>query len=490
MLCISIAPESRRLGRVDLYNAASQADLVEFRLDRLGKTPDIAELLEGATKPVLFSCRRRSDGGLWNESEDERLQLLRSAIVAGPAYVELELDVAAKIPRFGKTKRVVSFTSLTEPLGQIESLYEQAIKAQADVVKLVGPTTTLDIAWPLLAAVSKRRDIPLVGMGLGRQGLTFTLLGLKHGSPWIYAALEKGLEAFPGQATVAELDDIYRWRQIGPQTRFVAVAGFEPTDVATVKVLNAGFAANQLNVRCLPLEIGTSDKFPKRLETLQVDVVAANSQSSERALELSQVPEDAARISRSADLLVKQSDGWHGLNTLWRAALRSIEASLGATAPEDRPLDRRNVLIVGAGGLARGVAYGIQRRKGLISITGSNNDEAQAAAESCGARHVPIMNMYDTLCDVIVFAEEPPPAGGKPNVKINPSFLRPHMTVIDLTDLPRETQMLREARERGCKVVEPMDVLYERLAVVFKTIAGKDLSREVMHAALGDSLAE
>ena len=85
MLCIAVAPESRRLGKVDLFNAAPQCDLIEFRLDRLGKEPDLKEMMEGINKPILISCRRKADGGAWTDSEEERLMLIRKAIVAGPA---------------------------------------------------------------------------------------------------------------------------------------------------------------------------------------------------------------------------------------------------------------------------------------------------------------------------------------------------------------------------------------------------------------------
>jgi len=167
MLCIAVAPESRRLGKVDLFNAAPQCDLIEFRLDRLGKEPDLKEMMEGINKPILVSCRRKVDGGAWDGTEEERLVQLRTAIITGPAYVELELDIANQIPRFGSTKRVVSHTSLDKPLTNLEPVIEKAIAAKADVVKFVGPTPTLDAAWPLLATISKKRAMPVVGMGLG-----------------------------------------------------------------------------------------------------------------------------------------------------------------------------------------------------------------------------------------------------------------------------------------------------------------------------------
>src|SRR5262249_25953727 len=246
------------------------------------KEPDLKEMMEGISKPLLVSCRRQSDGGNWEGSEDERLIQLRTAIICEPAYVELELDIADKVPRFGKAKRVVSYTSLHKPLANLEPIIEKAMAAKADVIKLVGPTPTLDAAWPLLSTISKKRAIPVVGMGLGKPGVMFSLLGLKYGAPWIYAALEKGLEAHEGQPTVAELEENYRWREIGPQTRFVAVAGFGPAETAAVRVLNAGFAHHELNIRCLPLEIGLSDKITQMLETLHINVLLANPQLCER----------------------------------------------------------------------------------------------------------------------------------------------------------------------------------------------------------------
>ena len=497
MLCIAVAPESRRLGKVDLLNAASQCDLIEFRLDRLGETPDIPEMLSGISKPVLISCRRKSDGGSWQGTEEERFTLLRSAIVAGPAYIELEHDIADKIPRFGKTQRVVSYTRLDKPLSNLEPIYEKAVAAKADIVKFVGPTPTLDAAWPLLATVSKKRTIPVVGMGLGRAGIMFSLLGLKFGSPWIYAALEKGLEAYEGQPTVTEMNETYHWQDVGPQTRFVAVTGFGVTESTTVKLLNAAFNQHQLKIRCLQLEYAKSEKFAEMLDALHINVVLTNPYVAERILNVAEVMDEAARIAQYADLLVKQPDGWHAFNTIWRSALRVVAARVGAATPEDRPLDRRNVLLIGAGGAARGVAYGVQRRKGLMSVTAGDNTEAQQMARMFNARYVPIANMYDTLCDVVIIAEAQTAdgvdgaVGGKPGgTAVNPSFLRPHMTVTDLSDLPNETKLISEARLRGCKIVAPIDVYAEYIAATFKSISGKEVSAAEMAELLPRSEEE
>ncbi|MDP1798225.1 MAG: type I 3-dehydroquinate dehydratase, partial [Planctomycetaceae bacterium] len=135
MICISVTPESRQLAKVDIFNAANQCDLVELCLDRLIKEPDVKDLLEGAKKPILVSCRRREEGGQFDGTEDERLMLLRQAILANPAYIEMDLDTARKIPRFGKVQRVISHTSLDRPLGTVDDIFDEAVAAKADVIK-------------------------------------------------------------------------------------------------------------------------------------------------------------------------------------------------------------------------------------------------------------------------------------------------------------------------------------------------------------------
>src|SRR5436190_14725341 len=97
MICISINQESRRLALFDMFNAAPQCDLLEMRLDRFGMSPELGELIANKPRPVIMCCRRPRDGGHWDGSEEERLALLRQAIVAKADYVEIELDVADQV---------------------------------------------------------------------------------------------------------------------------------------------------------------------------------------------------------------------------------------------------------------------------------------------------------------------------------------------------------------------------------------------------------
>ncbi len=479
MICISVCPASRTFAKADMLNAARQCDLVELCLDRLVKEPDVGDLMEGIDKPVMISCRRKRDGGQFDGSDEQRLTLLRQAIVSGPAYIELDYEDAQTIPRFGDTKRVISYTSLKKPFGkdEIEEIFDEAKQLNCDVVKFTWPTPTLEAAWPLLSAVSKKRQIQAVGMGLGRAGMTFSLLGRKYGSPWIYAALEKGMEAYDDQATVGDLDDYYGWRAIDSSTAFVGVVGMGGAENITCQCFNAVFKALKTNARCLPLMSDEIDKLKSMLDTLKIKAIVTSRDLGDVILPLADELEESAKLGQHADLLLNKGSGWQAWNSIWRSAVKQLEKKLSGTSSDKRPLDKQNVLVVGSGSLARSMVYGIGKRRGLVSVTAPDDDAAKQVATQFDVRFVPFGNLYNTLCDVVVLAEPGMPLGSH-KTEFNPSYLATRMTVCDVTDMPFDSDFIKQARERRAKVVEPRGIYMDRIATQVKSITGKDIAAE------------
>src|SRR5215831_905693 len=241
MICISISQESRRFALVDMHNAGPQCDLLEVRLDRFDQTANIGELLANKPKPVILSCRRGEDGGEWLGNEEERLAILRQCVVSKVDYVEIELDAADQVRPFPPARRVISYTNLEETPADIADIYAQAQTKKPDVIKLTTLARTPEEAWPLVQILAKP-PVPTVVVGLGKPGVMLTVLGKKIGAPWTYAALERGMEAYPGQPTIRDLQAVYHYRAIDRSTRLIGVTGFGDREYATVAVLNAAFA--------------------------------------------------------------------------------------------------------------------------------------------------------------------------------------------------------------------------------------------------------
>src|SRR5205823_3912813 len=167
----------------------------EVRLDRFGIAPGLSELLSVKPRPIIMSGRRRRDGGFWDGSEDERLALLRQCIVSKADYVEIELDVADQIRPFPPTKRVISYTNLVEVPNNLNEIYQKALSKSPDVIKLVVPARSPEEVWPVVQILAKPAA-PTVVVGVGKPGIMLALLARKVGAPWVYAALERGMEAY------------------------------------------------------------------------------------------------------------------------------------------------------------------------------------------------------------------------------------------------------------------------------------------------------
>src|SRR5262245_31898392 len=187
MICVSIVQESRRLALADMLNAAMLgADLIEVRLDKFEKDANLTELVAARRKPILFSCRRRQDGGEWAGADDERLTLLRAGVVAKADYVEIELDEADQVRPFPGCQRVVSYTNLTETPRDIDAIYEQLQTKKPDVIKATCKADTPEEAWPLIQLLNKP-PVPTVVVGIGPAGPMLALIGRKIGAPWVTA---------------------------------------------------------------------------------------------------------------------------------------------------------------------------------------------------------------------------------------------------------------------------------------------------------------
>jgi 3-dehydroquinate dehydratase/shikimate dehydrogenase len=491
MICISIAQESRRFALVDMINAAKQCDLIEVRLDRFTKAPEVGEMLAAKPKPVIVSCRRTQDGGQWEGSEEERLAILRQAIISRADYVEIETDVADQIRPFPPAKRVISYTNFNETPADIAEIYADAQTKHADVIKLETLARTPEESWPLVKILA-HPALPTVVVGLGKPGMMLTILGRKIGAPWTYAALEQGMESYPGQPTVHDLEKVYHYREIGKTTRFVGVTGFSEQAPVMIAALNTGFAQLGLPLRCLPMPVGGLEMFRWVINAVRLRGVVVDEEQREKLKEVATELDADAKQAGVVDLLVGQEQKWTGYSLLGRAAVHVLEAALQA-GPKSQTLAGRTVVFVGTTPLARALAFLIQKRGGIPIIAARDRHAGTELAKAVEGRYIPFEGLYSTMHDVcLICSEEKLPAKGrsKSSEGVHAGFLKPEMVVMDLTQMPRKSPLLREAQLRGCRVISPRRLLLEHLSLMLRMITGKEAPREAIKEILRSTIQD
>jgi 3-dehydroquinate dehydratase/shikimate dehydrogenase len=484
MICISINQESRRLALADMLNAARSADLLEVRLDRFGKAPDLGDILAKKPKPVIMACRRTQDGGFWDGPESERLAILRQCIISKADYVEIELDVADDIRRFPPSQRVISYTNLQETPPDILDIYDEAKNKSPDVIKLVTLTRTPEEAWPLVQILAKA-TAPTVVVGLGKPGVMLSILGQRFGAPWIYAALERGMEAYPGEPTIDDLRAIYRYKDIGKHTRFVGVTGFGQREVISVAALNAALAKSESSYRCLPMAVGDMKVFRKVMDAAKLGAVVVDADHQAEVMDIGAEPHGAAKQTHAADVLIHKGDAWHAFHTASATWLDGLKLVLAKKFSADNPLKDRFVMIVGVNSAARIIAQEVQRHGGNAILASHQKKRGQPLAQELGCRFVQFEAIYSTLHDVLVVcADEKSDDPLKPSSGIHAGYLKPGMVVMDLTASIDRSQLLREAEDRGCLVVPPRHLLFGQLDQQVRMLTGKPADRVVLEEAV------
>ena len=130
--------------------------------------------------------------------------LLRTAIAEGVEYIDLEGDVAGGIPRFGKTKRVISYHNFRKTPDDLAAIHAQLASLDADVVKLATMANQPNDNLRMLQLVGQSKQ-PTVGFCMGDIGTPSRILCGRFGSPWTYATFHHERVLAPGQLSFQQM---------------------------------------------------------------------------------------------------------------------------------------------------------------------------------------------------------------------------------------------------------------------------------------------
>jgi 3-dehydroquinate dehydratase/shikimate dehydrogenase len=132
------------------------------------------------------------------------------------------------------------------------------------------------------------------------------------------------------------------------------------------------------------------------------------------------------------------------------------------------PLAARIALILGAGGVARSIAYGLKKREADVVITNRTDERAKQLAQQLSCRWIDWNARHSIKPHLIVNCT---PVGMHPNVDESPyhrHYLRRQVVVFDTIYNPEQTLFVKEARQQGCRTVTGVDMFVRQAAMQFK----------------------
>jgi shikimate dehydrogenase len=193
----------------------------------------------------------------------------------------------------------------------------------------------------------------------------------------------------------------------------------------------------------------------------------------ETAFNLGQMVRPAARIAGAANLMVFAPDGIGVDNTDATGLFDSLQHALGSIA-----LSGKNIVLLGAGGAARGAAYGLHALGNVAKVTilNRNKERADQLVAHINA-HLPNAKFETgTLDDWTLAAEDArlvvntTSAGmkGNPPLSINLAALPKEAAVCDIVYDPLETPLLKAAKARNLMTIDGLGMLMHQAAPSFQ----------------------
>jgi 3-dehydroquinate dehydratase/shikimate dehydrogenase len=338
----------------------------------------------------------------------------------------------------------------------------------------------------------QQSDCPTVGMCMGDIGTPSRILGAKFGAPFTYATFHHERALAPGQLSYDQMVNVYRHNSLTPETAVYGVVADPIGHSLSPQIHNAEFGAVGIDGVYVPFRVpfDVLGQFMEDVARLGIKGLSVTIPHKETIAKFLTKVDPAVKGIGAVNTVLFKGEEVLGYNTDYKAAMDCLENALGGAVPPGTPspLKDKRVLVLGAGGVARAIMYGLQRRGAKTTITSRTRSRAQHLADSFGgkcvewqARHMP--------ADVLVNCT---PVGMHPNVDetpFNKSNLKPTMIVFDTVYNPESTLLLKEARSHGCRTVSGVDMFVKQAKLQFFLFTGKeaneDRMRETLKRAIG-----
>jgi 3-dehydroquinate dehydratase / shikimate dehydrogenase len=462
-ICAVVVGRTAAEMRGGLRLALHGARTIELRLDWLRGQGEIERMVGwiaanrrrlgvGSRVTLIATCRRVSAGGKFRGNVAREVEILRAAAASGCEWVDFEIESAEKISREkfrglrGCARVLVSFHDFRRTPSDLRRVTKRLARVGGDAIKIAAQARGLRDASRVLETARTSRRV--VAVPMSDAAAAARILALRAGSELAYAPV--GEASAPGQISLEQMTSLYRADRLTRRTRVYAVIGDPIGHSLSPQLQNAGFRARRMDAVYVPVLVRDLQDFLAAIGPLGISGFSVTLPHKEAILRyLDDCDPLAAEIGAVNTVVVRGGGKLFGYNTDYVGVLRALERRL--------PLVGSSVLVLGAGGSARAVAFALGRAGANIRICARRLGKARLLARATGGEATERRHLRSEFFDAIVNTT---PVGMFPRVGESPLEARELncRLVFDLIYRPGETRLLRLARRRGIETVSGLEM--------------------------------
>ena len=200
---------------------------------------------------------------------------------------------------------------------------------------------------------------------------------------------------------------------------------------------------------------------------------------------LDEIDETAKKIG-AVNTVVNEKGKLTGYNTDWLGVIKPLE--------KYGKLNGKKVAVIGAGGAARAMVYGVLKRGGSVIIFNRTLEKAWDLIKTLKIKNgsaISLLSSKDlshiegvTECDIILNATNLGMGELENKTPVPKKFIKKHHIVFDAVYVPYETRLLKDAKEKGAKIIHGTEMLLHQGLAQFELYTGKEAPENVMRREL------
>jgi shikimate dehydrogenase len=266
------------------------------------------------------------------------------------------------------------------------------------------------------------------------------------------------------------------------QTKLYGVIGDPVAHSLSPVMLGSAFRQSGYNGVYLAFRISDIKAGVEAIRVLGIRGVSVTIPHKLAVMEHLDRVEKSAREIGAVNTIVNSGGNLEGHNTDCHGAITALSRKTD--------LKGRRVTIVGAGGAARAIGFGVRSQGGRVTIVNRSDARGKALANDLGADYCPMGEIGGIESQVLVNTT---PVGMFPHTKdmpVDEKYLKKGMVVMDIVYNPLETAFLKAARQKGCEIIDGVSMFVHQGAAQFSLWTGRkapvELMQKVVYGALGN----
>ena len=436
-------------------------DMVELRVDHLEGEGELKQVLSfpaAASQaaavgrlPVILTLRREMDGGkLPNDDEDNRAAAFAYILNEGEGFkfVDFEDDFRreelTKLAEKHGARVIRSFHKFDGPVKNLRQKLRDLVRNTNEIAKVAFMPQAPDDVTDAFEAMAGFDEVDHIVCAMGHLGKVTRILAGRLGNVLTFCSADdkKPTTKRLGHLSPRELVTTYRFRNLTKETELYSVTGWPLEVTSSPELNNYAFNNEQENKVLVPFPAETVEQFFRFADVVGIQGSAVTIPHKEAVMQKCVSIDPAAKAMGAVNTLVRKADGWHGYNTDAPGFKAALCEFLGVDT-----LEGKKVLMLGAGGAAKAVAYALNELKADVYIHNRTPEKAEALASKYWFRV--LRDIRDFRGELIVNASSVG-LNSDADAALGYEFTGKE-SVFDLVYHPEETTIMKRCREAGGK---------------------------------------